>query len=101
VSSVGVQQITTIEGLATTGGLHPVQAAWIEEDVPQCGYCQAGQIMLAVSLLRVRPMPTDTEIQDAMSSNLCRCGTYLRIRRAVRRAASMPVQEIALGKETK
>ena len=81
------QRITTIEGLATAGRLHPVQAAWIEEDVPQCGYCQAGQIMTAVSLLAVKPHPSDDEILDAMSANLCRCGTYLRIRRAVRRAS--------------
>jgi len=87
VSSVAQQRITTIEGLAPAGGLHPVQAAWIEEDVPQCGYCQAGQIMLAVSLLAVKPHPSDDEILDAMSTNLCRCGTYLRIRRAVRRAS--------------
>jgi isoquinoline 1-oxidoreductase alpha subunit len=87
VSSVARQRITTIEGLAPAGGLHPVQAAWIEEDVPQCGYCQAGQIMLAVSLLAVKPHPGDGEILDAMSTNLCRCGTYLRIRRAVRRAS--------------
>jgi isoquinoline 1-oxidoreductase subunit alpha len=87
VSSVAHQRITTIEGLAPPGTLHPVQAAWIEEDVPQCGYCQAGQIMTAVSLLMVTPHPTDDEILDAMSNNLCRCGTYLRIRRAVRRAS--------------
>jgi isoquinoline 1-oxidoreductase alpha subunit len=90
VSSVARQRITTIEGLAPDGGLHPLQAAWIEEDVPQCGYCQAGQIMMAASLLTVTPHPTDAEILDAMSNNLCRCGTYLRIRRAVRRAASLP-----------
>jgi isoquinoline 1-oxidoreductase subunit alpha len=89
VGSVAHQRITTIEGLAPPGGLHPVQAAWIDEDVPQCGYCQAGQIMMAASLLAVQPDPTDAEIVDAMSNNLCRCGTYLRIRRAVRRAASM------------
>jgi hypothetical protein len=93
VSSVANQKITTIEGLATAGRLHPVQVAWIEEDVPQCGYCQAGQIMLAVSLLSVRPEPTDVEIQDTMSNNLCRCGTYLRIRRALKRAASMIVKD--------
>ena len=87
VRSVAHQRITTIEGLATDGRLHPLQAAWIEEDVPQCGYCQAGQIMMAASLLAVKPNPSDEEILDAMSSNLCRCGTYLRIRRAVRRAA--------------
>ena len=87
VSSVAHQRITTIEGLASGGRLHPLQAAWIEEDVPQCGYCQAGQIMMAASLLAVKPHPTDEEILDAMSGNLCRCGTYLRIRRAVRRAS--------------
>jgi aerobic-type carbon monoxide dehydrogenase small subunit (CoxS/CutS family) len=86
VASVAGQQITTIEGLAS-GSLHPVQQAWIDEDVPQCGYCQAGQIMMAASLLTVKPHPTDQEILDAMSGNLCRCGTYLRIRRAIRRAA--------------
>jgi isoquinoline 1-oxidoreductase alpha subunit len=80
------QAITTIEGLAA-GGLHPVQQAWIDEDVPQCGYCQAGQIMTAVALLRTTSNPSDQEIAEAMSGNLCRCGTYLRIRGAVRRAA--------------
>ena len=88
VSSVARQRITTIEGLAPPGRLHPLQEAWIEEDVPQCGYCQAGQIMMAASLLAVKPHPTDEEILDAMSNNLCRCGTYLRIRAAVRRAAA-------------
>jgi aerobic-type carbon monoxide dehydrogenase small subunit (CoxS/CutS family) len=87
VSSVAQQRITTIEGLASGGRLHPLQAAWIEEDVPQCGYCQAGQIMMAASLLAIKPHPTDEEILDAMSGNLCRCGTYLRIRKAVRRAS--------------
>jgi len=96
VGSVARQPITTIEGLAPAGRLHPVQAAWIEEDVPQCGYCQAGQIMTAVSLLAVKPHPTDDEILDAMAGNLCRCGTYLRIRRAVRRA-SQPATTLATG----
>lgn len=86
VSSVAHQTITTIEGLGLKG-LHPVQQAWIDEDVPQCGYCQAGQIMMAASLLAVKPHPSDQEIVNAMSNNLCRCGTYLRIRRAIRRAA--------------
>jgi isoquinoline 1-oxidoreductase subunit alpha len=86
VASVAAQTITTIEGLGANG-LHPVQKAWIDEDVPQCGYCQAGQIMMAASLLAVKPHPTDQEILDAMSNNLCRCGTYLRIRRAIKRAA--------------
>jgi isoquinoline 1-oxidoreductase alpha subunit len=89
VQSVARQRITTIEGLSA-GRLHPVQQAWIDEDVPQCGYCQAGQIMMAASLLQVTPHPTDEQILDAMSNNLCRCGTYLRIRRAIRRAANAP-----------
>jgi isoquinoline 1-oxidoreductase alpha subunit len=87
--SVASQAITTIEGIAPPGRLHPVQAAWIEADVPQCGYCQAGQVMMAASLLAIKPHPTDAEILDAMSNNLCRCGTYIRIRRAVRRAAEL------------
>ena len=78
--------VLTIEGL---GGEHPVQQAWREENVPQCGYCQAGQIMTAVVLLRAKPRPTDAEIDDAMSANLCRCGTYPRIRKAVHRAAEL------------
>ncbi len=87
VGSVGNRAVTTIEGLGG-GALHPVQAAWIDEDVPQCGYCQAGQIMVAASLLATTPNPTDEQIARTMSTNLCRCGTYLRIRRAVRRAAA-------------
>jgi isoquinoline 1-oxidoreductase alpha subunit len=85
VSAVAGRRITTIEGLARGDTLHPVQAAWIEEDVPQCGYCQAGQIMAAVDLLRRVPAPTDADI--ATITNLCRCGTYPRIRAAIRRAA--------------
>jgi len=86
---VAGRSIVTIEGLASGGVLHPVQQAWIEENVPQCGYCQAGQIMTAVVLLRARPRPSDAEIDDAMSANLCRCGTYPRIRKAVHRAAEL------------
>ena len=86
VSSVEGKKITTIEGLSADGS-HPVQKAWIEEDVPQCGYCQTGQIMSAVALLAKKPSPTDVEIDDAMSGNLCRCGTYQRIRKAIHRAA--------------
>jgi len=89
VSSVEGKKITTIEGLSADGS-HPVQKAWIEEDVPQCGYCQTGQIMSAVALLAKKPNPTDVEIDDAMSGNLCRCGTYQRIRKAIHRAASQP-----------
>ena len=85
------KRITTIEGLARAGadGLHPVQQAWIAESVPQCGYCQTGQIMAAAAFLSSHPDPSDEEIKQAMSGNLCRCGTYLRIRRAVRRAATL------------
>ena len=78
------RKITTIEGL---GEAHPVQLAWIEEDVPQCGYCQSGQILQAVSLLAANPRPTDADIDAAMNGNTCRCGTYPRIRRAIHRAA--------------
>jgi isoquinoline 1-oxidoreductase subunit alpha len=84
------RQVQTIEGLAVNGALHPVQTAWIEESVPQCGYCQAGQIMGTVALLRREPRPTDAQIDAAMAGNLCRCGTQQRIRRAVKRAAGMP-----------
>ena len=87
VSSVAGREITTIEGLAKGRELHPVQKAWIEEDVAQCGYCQAGQIMSAAALLNAKPAPTDKDIMDAMSGNLCRCGCYQRIEAAVRAAA--------------
>jgi isoquinoline 1-oxidoreductase alpha subunit len=85
---VGAQKITTIEGLSADGS-HPLQRAWVELDVPQCGYCQAGQIMSAVALLRQKPAPSDADIAEAMEGNLCRCGTYLRIRAAIQRAAAM------------
>ncbi len=88
VGAVGQASITTIEGLAGKASLHPVQQAWIEEDVAQCGYCQAGQIMAVVSLLAETPSPSDDEI-DARLTNLCRCGTYTRIRAAIRRAAEL------------
>jgi isoquinoline 1-oxidoreductase alpha subunit len=88
VSSVAGKRITTIEGLSSDGS-HPLQRAWMEIDVPQCGYCQAGQIMSAAALLARNPKPTDAQIQEAMDGNLCRCGTYLRIREAIRRAASL------------
>ena len=87
---VAGRRVTTIEGLAgttATGALHPVQRAWIEESVPQCGYCQAGQIMTAAALLKRNPDPSDEDVQTGMSGNICRCGTYPRIRRAVARAA--------------
>ena len=85
VASVGNGKITTIEGLSENGD-HPVQKAWIENDVPQCGYCQSGQIMQAVSFLRSNPNPTDEEIESVMNGNLCRCGTYIRIKKAIKRA---------------
>jgi isoquinoline 1-oxidoreductase alpha subunit len=86
VGSIGSAPITTIEGLADGDDLHPVQQAWIDEDVAQCGYCQPGQIMAAVALLAANPDPADADI-DAIE-NVCRCGTYVRIRRAIHRAAS-------------
>ncbi len=85
VSSVGDRPITTIEGLSPDGS-HPVQRAWVAEDVPQCGFCQAGQVMAAAALLARHPRPTDAEIDQTMT-NICRCGTYQRIRRAIHRAA--------------
>jgi len=88
ISEVGTRRITTIEGLAAAGD-HPVQTAWVAEDVPQCGYCQSGQIMAAAALLARTPRPTDAEIDAAMAGVLCRCGTYNRIRRAIRRAAGV------------
>src|SRR5580704_8076661 len=81
VSSAEGKQITTIEGLAEHGKPHPVQAAWVAEDVPQCGYCQSGQIMSAVALLKQKPKPTDADIDTI--TNICRCGTYVRVRRAI------------------
>ncbi len=86
MASVAGCAVTTIEGLSATG-LHPLQRAWIAEEVPQCGWCQTGQIMCAAALLARRPDPTDAEIDVAMKGNLCRCGTYNRIRRAIHRAA--------------
>jgi isoquinoline 1-oxidoreductase alpha subunit len=94
VSEVGRARITTIEGLSVDNS-HPVQRAWHEIDVPQCGYCQAGQIMTAAALLARTPNPTDDEIVSALSGNLCRCGTYTRIRRAVRRASALSAESAA------
>ncbi len=88
ISNVKDQKITTIEGLSEKGD-HVLQKAWIEHDVPQCGYCQAGQIMTAAALLKENKSPSDEEIDTAMHGNLCRCGTYLRIKAAVKTAASM------------
>jgi isoquinoline 1-oxidoreductase alpha subunit len=86
ISSIGDKKITTIEGLSENGD-HPVQKAWLEHDVAQCGYCQTGQIMSAVALLDKNPNPTDEEIESAMHGNICRCGTYLRIKAAIKTAA--------------
>ena len=86
VTAAAGKRVTTIEGLSTDGS-HPVQRAWIEEDVPQCGYCQSGQLMSAAALLAATPHPTDADIDAAMSGNICRCGTYNRVRRAIHRAA--------------
>jgi isoquinoline 1-oxidoreductase subunit alpha len=86
VSAIGNSEITTIEGLSKNGD-HPVQKAWLEHDVAQCGYCQTGQIMTAAALLKTNPNPTDIQIEAAMSGNICRCGTYLRIKDAIKSAA--------------
>lgn len=86
------QAISTIEGL---GGVHPVQQAWVRRDVPQCGYCQSGQIMSAVALLAATPKPDDAAIDEAMSGNICRCGAYQRIRAAIKDASATPAQSVA------
>ncbi len=105
VAGVEGAEITTIEGLSVNGG-HPVQQAWVEEQVPQCGYCQSGQIMSAVALLATNERPTDVDIDTAMSGNVCRCGTYGAIRRAIHRAADLqtdpgavrlPIRETSTG----
>jgi isoquinoline 1-oxidoreductase subunit alpha len=91
VSAAAGKKIMTIEGLSADNG-HPLQKAWIAEQVPQCGYCQSGQIMSAAALLAKTPQPTDSDIDAAMSGNICRCGTYQRIRRAIHRAAGQTVE---------
>ena len=88
VSAIGDKKITTIEGLSEKGN-HPVQQAWLEHDVPQCGYCQAGQIMSAAALLKDNPNPSDEDIDVAMNGNICRCGTYTRIKAAIKTAAKL------------
>jgi isoquinoline 1-oxidoreductase alpha subunit len=91
VSAAAGQQVMTIEGLASKGKLHPVQQAWVEHQVPQCGYCQGGQILAAVALLKKKPKPTDEDI-DAAMTNICRCGTYARIRKAIHAVAAKGVR---------
>ncbi|WP_255772831.1 (2Fe-2S)-binding protein [Tellurirhabdus bombi] len=98
VSAATGKKITTIEGIGTEQKLHPVQKAWIDEQVPQCGYCQSGQIMSAVALLKNKPNPTDTDIDQAMSGNICRCGTYDRVRKAIHRAAKTSKEIAESGK---
>jgi isoquinoline 1-oxidoreductase subunit alpha len=88
VDSIGEAKITTIEGIGATPAGARIQKAWIDREVPQCGYCQSGQIMSAAALLADKPHPTDADIDDAMSGNICRCGTYVRIREAIKQAAS-------------
>jgi isoquinoline 1-oxidoreductase alpha subunit len=88
VSTAAGAPVVTIEGLSSTGA-HPLQQAWMELDVPQCGYCQAGQIMAAAALLQTNPNPTDADIDTAMNGNICRCGTYIRIREGIHRAAGV------------
>ncbi len=93
IQSVAGKSVTTIEGLSADG-THPVQQAWIEEDVPQCGYCQSGQLMTAASLISKKSNPSDVDIDEAMRGNVCRCGTYLHIRRAVHRAAELHTAQV-------
>jgi isoquinoline 1-oxidoreductase subunit alpha len=88
VSEVGNKKVTTIEGISSGEKLHPVQQAWMDENVPQCGYCQTGQIMSAVALIAKNPSPSDNDIEKAMSGNICRCGTYERIRKAIKKASN-------------
>ncbi|MGX4641224.1 (2Fe-2S)-binding protein [Massilia sp. SYSU DXS3249] len=100
VSSIGNQKITTIEGL-DRNHQHPLQQAWQELDVPQCGYCQSGQIMSACALLKQHPKPTDAQIDEAMAGNLCRCATYTRIRAGIHRAAEIAGSSVSTGKGKK
>lgn len=100
VQAAAGQEVTTIEGVrAADGSLHPVQQAWIDEQVPQCGYCQSGQIMSAIALLETRPSPSDQDIDEAMSGNVCRCGAYPRIRRGIHRAAAATGAATDAGEE--
>jgi len=93
VSAAAGRSVTTIEGVSSEQGLHPIQQAWVDEQVPQCGYCQSGQIMSAVALLERSPSPSDEEINEAMAGNICRCGMYTRIRKAIKTVAQSGVQQ--------
>ena len=98
IQAAADQEITTIEGIGrVTGELHAVQQAWIDEQVPQCGYCQSGQIMSAAALLAANSNPTDADIDRAMSGNICRCGTYPRIRKGIKRAATLLTTDTTTG----
>jgi isoquinoline 1-oxidoreductase alpha subunit len=97
VSAVATQKITTIEGLSPDNS-HPLQKAWIQEQVPQCGYCQSGQLMAAAALLKKNPNPSDEEITTAMQGHICRCGTYLRIRKAIKAGAKMLAESSSTNK---
>lgn len=99
ISAAAGKKITTIEGIGTEASLHAVQKAWIEEQVPQCGYCQSGQIMSAVALLDSKPTPTDADIDAAMRGNICRCGTYMRIRTAIHKASKNLKENGVTGEE--
>lgn len=99
VTAAAGKKITTIEGVGTEASLHAVQKAWIEEQVPQCGYCQSGQIMSAVALLDSKPNPTDADIDAAMRGNICRCGTYMRIRTAIHKASKNLKENGVTGEE--
>ena len=90
ISSIGDRKVTTIEGVSSGESLHPVQQAWMDENVPQCGFCQTGQIMSAIALIEKNPAPSDNDIEAAMSGNICRCGTYERIRKAIKKASNLP-----------
>ena len=96
LSAVGERRVTTIEGVSANG-LNAVQRAWIEEDVVQCGYCQPGQVMAATALLAANPQPSDVDIDQALRSNICRCGVYQRIRKAVHRAAELAADDVPAG----
>ena len=98
ISAVADREVVTIEGLSGMDALHPVQRAWMELDVPQCGYCQAGQMISAATLLARQPHPSDRDIESAMSGNICRCGTYLRIRAGIHRAAKFMEEQSRVGK---